>query len=67
MWDIKSIMLFICSVLVIILISFKANANPVVNWFETEKNKTIEYQKNSWDNAKKKWPWNKIFKGNNDG
>ena len=52
MWDIKSIMLFICSVLVIILISVKANANPVVNWFETEKNKTIEYQKNSWANGK---------------
>jgi hypothetical protein len=53
MWDIKSIMLFICSIIVIITISMNwANANPVVNWFETEKNKTIEYQKNSWANGK---------------
>ena len=29
-----------------------AKANPVLNWFEAEKQKTIEYQKNSWSNAK---------------
>ena len=45
MWDIKNIMLFICSLIVVILISMKmANANPVFNWFESEKQKTIEYQ-----------------------
>ena len=33
MWDIKSIMLFICSILIIILISVKANAT------ETDKSK----------------------------
>ena len=38
MWDIKDIMLFICSVLVVILISVKtAGANPITDWFETEK------------------------------
>jgi|TARA_Y100000356_G_C11039168_1_gene172562 hypothetical protein len=36
----------------IVLVSNHANANPVLNWFETEKNKTIEYQKNSWANGK---------------
>ena len=42
MWDIKNIMLFICSLIVVILISMKmANANPVFNWFESEKQKTI--------------------------
>ena len=34
------------------LITGIAKANPVVNWFETEKNKTIEFQKNSWANGK---------------
>ena len=53
MWDIRSIMLFICSILVVIIISMKmAHANPVLNWFEAEKNKTIEYQKESWANSK---------------
>ena len=48
----KSIMLFICSLLVVILLTVKANANPVLNWFEAEKNKTIKYQKESWENSK---------------
>ena len=38
--------------LAFMLITGIAKANPVVNWFETEKNKTIEYQKNSWANGK---------------
>ena len=25
-----------------------ANANPVLNWFESEKQKTIEYQTKAW-------------------
>ena len=29
-----------------------ANANPVMNWFETEKNKTIEFQKKGWADGK---------------
>ena len=49
MWDIKNIMLFICSLIVVILISMKmAKANPVFNWFESEKQKTIEYQTKVW-------------------
>ena len=49
MWDIRSIMLFICSVIVVIIISVKmAHANPVLNWFESEKQKTIEYQTKVW-------------------
>mgnify|MGYP001163986866 FL=1 len=38
--------------LIFMLITGIAKANPVVNWFETEKNKTIEFQKNSWANGK---------------
>ena len=49
MWDIKNIMLFICSLIVVILISMKmAKANPVFNWFESEKQKTIDYQTKVW-------------------
>ena len=49
MWDLKNIMLFICSLIVVILISMKmAKANPVFNWFESEKQKTIEYQTKVW-------------------
>ena len=39
--------------------------NKVKTFVITEWNDTVEFQKNSWDNAKKKWPWNKIFKGDN--
>ena len=38
----------------------------VGNWFTNEVQKTKEYQKNSFAEAKKKWPWNKIFKGTNE-
>ena len=38
--------------LVFMLITGIAKANPVVNWFEAEKKKTIEYQKKSWENSK---------------
>ena len=38
--------------LAFLLITGIAKANPVVNWFEAEKNKTIEYQKKSWENSK---------------
>ena len=53
MWDIKSIMLFICSIIVIITISMNwANANPVTNWITNEKNKIVEYQTKSWADSK---------------
>ena len=41
--------------------------NKVSNFVKNEVEKTKEYQKNSWNNAKKKWPWNKIFKSDNNG
>ena len=37
--------------------------NKISNFIENEKVKTIEFQKKSWADAKKKWPWNVIFKG----
>ena len=45
-------MLFICSILVVILISVKASANPVTNWLTNEKNKIVEYQTKSWADSK---------------
>ena len=83
MWDIRSIVLFICSLLVVILLSMSmANAEEqktytpketlqaftevpgkVGNWFNGEVEKTKEYQKKTWAEAKTKWPWNVIFKG----
>ena len=54
MWTFKSVSLFVASLIVVILISMSmANANPVYNWFETEKNKTIEFQKKNWADGKK--------------
>ena len=53
MWNMKNTMLFVASLVVVILISMSmANANPVMNWFETEKNKTIEFQKKGWADGK---------------
>ena len=53
MWDLKNIMLFICSIIVVILVSMKmANANPVTNWLTNEKNKIVEYQTKSWADSK---------------
>ena len=71
MWDMKSIMLFICSLLVVILLTVKANANPVLNWFEAgnwltgEVEKTKAYQTKVWSEAKNKWPWT-MFKSKNN-
>ena len=49
MWTFKSVSLFVVSLIVVILISMSmANANPVLNWFESEKQKTIEYQTKVW-------------------
>ena len=53
MWTFKSVSLFVASLIVVILVSMSmANANPVMNWFETEKNKTIEFQKKGWADGK---------------
>ena len=82
MWNVKSTMLFIASLVAVILISVSmANAeektitpkefvsnvaevpSKVGSWFTGEVEKTKEFQKASWAEAKTKWPWNKIFKG----
>ena len=53
MWNMKNTLLFVASLVAVILISMSmANANPVMNWFETEKNKTIEFQKKGWADGK---------------
>jgi len=41
--------------LIFMLVTGIAKANPVLNWFEAEKNKTIEYQKKSWANSKEQF------------
>ena len=35
----------------------------VGNFLTNEVEKTKDFQKKSWAEAKTKWPWNKIFKG----
>jgi len=75
MWNTKSVLLFIASLVAVIFISMSmANAednklsineipNKVGNFVNGEIEKTKEYQKKTWAEAKTKWPWNKIFKG----
>ena len=85
MWNVKSTMLFIASLVAVILISVSmANAeekkitakefttavsevtNKVGDFIKGEVEKTKEFQKKSFAEAKTKWPWNKIFKGKNN-
>ena len=83
MWNMKSTLLFVASLVAVILISMSmANADEkksitpkefattisevptkVGNFINSEVEKTKEYQKKTWAEAKTKWPWNKIFKG----
>ena len=82
MWNMKSTILFVASLVVVILISMNmASADEkkvtpkefatavselpskVGNHISMEIEKSKAYQKKSWAEAKKKWPWNKIFKG----
>ena len=73
----KNTLLFVASLVAVILISMSmasADVNTkitetkdkIVNHLANEKAKTIEFQKKSWANAKKQWPWNMIFKGDNN-
>ena len=48
----KETIMIAIAALAFMLITGIAKANPVLNWFEAEKQKTIEYQKESWSNAK---------------
>ena len=86
MWNVKSTLLFVASLVAVILISISmANADDkktitpkefattisevptkVGNFVNSEVEKTKDYQKKTWAEAKTKWPWNKIFKGNNN-
>ena len=83
MWNVKSTMLFIASLVAVILISISmANAEEkktytpketleafasvpgkLANFVSGEVEKTKEFQKKSFAEAKTKWPWNVIFKG----
>ena len=83
MWNMKSILLFVASLVVVIFISMSmANADEkktitldqvtttvkelptkVSSWSKSEWEKTKEFQKKVWAEAKNQWPWNKIFKG----
>ena len=42
----------VLAILAFILITGVAKANPILDWFNTEKTKTIEFQKKSWESAK---------------
>ena len=83
MWNVKSTMLFVASLVAVILISISmANAeektitpkefatkivevpSKVGNHLKNEWEETKAFQANAWAETKKKWPWNKIFKGN---
>ena len=76
MWNVKSTMLFIASLVVVIFVSMKMasaeektmtqkiNEMPtkVGNWFTNQVEKTKEYQAKSWADMKSKWPFT-MFKG----
>jgi len=42
----------VLAILAFILITGVAKANPILDWFNAEKTKTIEFQKKSWESAK---------------
>ena len=49
----KNTILFALSLIAVIYLSMSmASANPVLNWFEKEKQKTIEYQTKAWTKSK---------------
>ena len=42
----------VLAILAFMLITGVAKANPILDWFNAEKTKTIEFQKKSWQSAK---------------
>ena len=70
----KETIMIAIAALAFMLITGIAKANPVetvTNWFQAEKNKTIEYQKESWANSKIQFAQTKqsilnLFKGKKD-
>ena len=43
---------FVVAIAAFLMITGVAKANPVLNWFENEKKKVVEYQTKSWANSK---------------
>jgi len=52
----------VLAILVFMLITGVAKANPVTDWFTNEKNKIVEYQKVNWQKGKEQTAnnWNTI-------
>ena len=48
----KETIMIAIAALAFMLITGIAKANPVVNWFENEKKKIVEYQTKSWADSK---------------
>ena len=42
----------VLAILAFLLITGVAKANPILDWLNAEKTKTIEFQKKSWESAK---------------
>ena len=48
----KETIMIAIAALAFMLITGVAKANPVLNWFENEKNKIVEYQTKNWAEGK---------------
>ena len=48
----KETIMIAIAALAVMLITGVAKANPVLNWFENEKKKIVEYQTKSWADSK---------------
>jgi len=42
----------VIAILIFLMITGVAKANPIVDWFQAEKEKTIAFQQKSWQDAK---------------
>jgi len=42
----------VITILIFLMITGVAKANPIVDWFQAEKEKTIAFQQDSWQDAK---------------
>ena len=48
----------------VVVENVKQLPTKVSDWGKSEWQKTKDFQKANWEEVKTKWPWNKIFKGN---
>ena len=67
----KETIMIAIAALAFMLITGVAKANPVLNWFENEKKKIVEYQTKSWSDSKTQLAQTKqsilnLFKGKKD-